>query len=407
MMELSTYVTTGAEVPASGSLHCPICGSTDSAVILDVAGVPVDVGYLWRSQEEAYRAPTGAIKLTACLRCGFVNNRAFVPGQPSYEPGYEVSLHHSALYRSFLRDTAHRLIDEYDLRRKSIVEIGTGKGIFLRLLSGLGANRCIGIDPCVDTEGLFEVGEGTIELIRAVYSEHYAGLESALVCCRHVLQHIPDPKAFLDVVRRNIGARADTVVYFEMPNAAFVFQQDAVWNVFYEHCSYFTPDVLAYLFRQSGFEVLALEPCYEDGQYVGIEAVPGRAPGQEGVPAASDDAPAYLVDFARVYRDKVAEWSCRLQAAKAQGLRVVAWGSGGRGITFLTTLKTRDLISYVVDINPDRHGAYVPSAGQQVVAPAFLITYQPDIVIITNPTYEREIREQVGRFGLAPAFLVA
>jgi ABC-type hemin transport system substrate-binding protein len=60
----------------------------------------------------------------------------------------------------------------------------------------------------------------------------------------------------------------------------------------------------------------------------------------------------------------------------------------------------------IVDINPARIGKYLPGTGQRVVAPEFIVEYEPDVVIVTNPIYEAEIREQIRGFGVDPEVLV-
>ena len=42
------------------------------------------------------------------------------------------------------------------------------------------------------------------------------------------------------MVRRAIGDRLDTVVLFELPDVERVLREVAFWDVYYEHCSYFT-----------------------------------------------------------------------------------------------------------------------------------------------------------------------
>jgi hypothetical protein len=71
----------------------------------------------------------------------------------------------------------------------------------------------------------------------------------------------------------------------------------------------------------------------------------------------------------------------------------------------LTTLGLGDEIDYVVDINPLKHGTYLAGTGQQVVAPEFLKTYEPDLVIVMNPVYCDEIGQQLRDMGLAVELL--
>ena len=42
-----------------------------------------------------------------------------------------------------------------------------------------------------------------------------------------------------------------------------------------------------------------------------------------------------------------------------------------------------------------------------VVAPESLVQYRPDVIILTNATYENEIKQQANRLGLDCEFLLA
>ena len=87
-----------------------------------------------------------------------------------------------------------------------------------------------------------------------------------------------------------------------------------------------------------------------------------------------------------------------------EGKRIVAWGAGARGVTFLNIFKdTR--IKYVVDINPHKQNMYVPGTGQKIVSPDFLKNYKPDYVILANPSYKQEIAGMLADLGLNPSFI--
>jgi hypothetical protein len=70
-------------------------------------------------------------------------------------------------------------------------------------------------------------------------------------------------------------------------------------------------------------------------------------------------------------------------------------------------LNVQDAITYVVDINPRKHGHFVTGTGQQIVPPEFLQEYQPDVVIVMNPIYKDEIKKTLGQFGLSAELLFA
>ena len=85
----------------------------------------------------------------------------------------------------------------------------------------------------------------------------------------------------------------------------------------------------------------------------------------------------------------------------ARGEKVVLWGSGSKGVSFLSTLALGDAIEYVVDINPYRQGHFMPSTGQEIIAPETLKDYQPDHVIVMNPIYCDEIQADLDRLGVS------
>ena len=80
--------------------------------------------------------------------------------------------------------------------------------------------------------------------------------------------------------------------------------------------------------------------------------------------------------------------------------KVVLWGAGSKGVAFLSMLNVHNEIEYAVDINPYKKGTYMAGTGHQIVGPEILKGYRPDIVIVMNPIYSREIRETLRGMGL-------
>ena len=64
-----------------------------------------------------------------------------------------------------------------------------------------------------------------------------------------------------------------------------------------------------------------------------------------------------------------------------------------------------DVFAWAVDISPDRQNRYVPGSGQLIVSPQQLRTLRRDVVVITNPLYESEIRNAAARLDLNCEFL--
>ena len=80
--------------------------------------------------------------------------------------------------------------------------------------------------------------------------------------------------------------------------------------------------------------------------------------------------------------------------AVAGRFRVAIWGAGSKGVAFLTTLGVRSEVAFAVDINPHKHGFFMPGTGHEVVGPERLREAPPDVVVVMNPIYVEEIRRQ-------------
>jgi 2-polyprenyl-3-methyl-5-hydroxy-6-metoxy-1,4-benzoquinol methylase len=373
---------------------CECCGSKNLTFFYEVQNVPVRCNLMTSTKQEALAIPSGNILLGHCKECGFISNVAFDPAMQDFVGVYEDQQAFSPTFRSFSLDLANCLIGKYNLHGKDILEIGCGKGDFLMLLCGLGRNRGVGIDPAFSRDRIHDEAADGVTFIQDFFDEKYACYSGDFVCCRHTLEHINSPKQFLGTVRRAIGSRLDTVVFFEIPDVTRILRELAFWDIYYEHCSYFSAGSLVRLFRACGFEVIGLARAYDD-QYLLIEARPVESPSntvhelEENLEQISRD----VEYFSTHVNQKLRDWAERFQEMHAQHRRVVAWGSGSKCVSFLTTFDTKNIIEYVVDINPHRHGRFIPGVGKEVKPPQFLTNYKPDTVVIMNSIYHDEIQQ--------------
>jgi len=381
--------------------HCPSCGHAGLTLFYEVKQIPFYSCLLPDSRQEALDCPCRDLTLGFCPACGFISNVLFDPELVDYSVSYEDQQGFSPTFNAFAQRIANHLIERYDVRHKSILEIGCGKGDFLALICDLGQNQGVGIDPSVVEGRLPSTTVGKVELIQDYYSERYADYPSNLICCRHTLEHIPATADFLQVLRRSMCDRLDTIVFFEVPDATRILRDGVFWDIYYEHCSYFTPGSLARLFRANGFEVLDLYREYGE-QYLMIEARPVTTPSptihplEESVEQLAQD----VLHFATHIRKKLDNWRQYFAQQQAAGRKVVIWGSGSKCVGFLTTLAIRDQIKYVVDINPYRQGKFVLSGGAEIVSPEYLQEYQPDEVVLMNPIYEQEVCSSLKAMGI-------
>ena len=384
---------------------CPSCGTGAMTVFHAATAVPTNSCILLDSAEEAKAYPTGEIRLGFCHACGFISNTAFDARLTEYSARYEETQGYSPTFNAFHRALAERLIERYDLHAKDVIEIGCGKGEFLMLLCELGNNRGIGFDPGVHVERIRGAAADRVQFIADFYSDKYAGHRGDFVACKMTLEHIHPTGEFLATVRRAIGERTGTDVFFQIPESTRILRDCAFEDIYYEHCSYFTPGSLARLFRANGFEVLKLDTEYDD-QYLTVEARAAAMPVRQPPLPAEDDIAllsAYVQSFPERLAAKLGEWRALLERLAVEGKRVALWGAGSKAVAFLATLgDAARVVQYGVDINPYRQGHFLPGTGLPIVGPTFLEQFRPDAVVIMNRIYRDEIARDLDERGLRP-----
>jgi len=381
-------------------MRCPTCHTSALFDFFEVDRVPVLCNELLPTRDEALGAATAGIRLGCCPACGMVFNVAFDEGRIDYSQAYENSLHFSERFQDYARRLAESLIERHDLRNREVLEIGCGKGEFLQMICELGNNRGTGIDASFEGE----LERDRIRVIREPFSKIHRDLSADLVCCRHVLEHIPAPRPFLEQVRTVAAARAGTGVFFEVPNGLWTLRDLGIWDVIYEHCSYFTAPALERLFREAGFEVRETAEAF-GGQFLCLHASAGAAgtvPDGGQDPRVTEVA-ALARELGRHHLERTEAWNERLRGWLASERRIAIWGAGSKGVTFLNTLEAGSGISCAVDINPRKHGRFVPGTGQEVVPPERVAESGVDVVLVMNPLYADEIRASLASLGCRPA----
>jgi SAM-dependent methyltransferase len=386
--------------------QCIVCRSQEIVEIIQIPQLPVLCNALCDTRQEALHVERADMDLVFCQHCGHVFNRAFEAEKLEYVESYENSLHFSQHFSEYAQRLAADLIQRYELYGKDILEIGSGRGDFLKLMVQQGQNRGVGFDPSYAGENADASFEG-IRFIQDYFSQKYAGFPADFVICRHVLEHIPDPRFFLSEIRQVVSSMG-AILFFEVPNVLYTLREMGIWDLIYEHCSYFSKSSLQELFESSGFEVLQVSETF-GSQFLTIEArvsatsmAPTR-PDVEFLESIYGDVQC----FSENYRNKLDAWQTRLEDMKQAHERAVIWGAGSKGISFLNTFASGEFIHYAVDINPRKEGKFISGSGQKIIMPEFLVEYQPHVVVLLNPNYQAEVKGKLQDLGLQPQVLLA
>jgi SAM-dependent methyltransferase len=348
--------------------------------------VPVGQNVLTPDLRSALGVPRGDLHLSVCRVCGFVFNAAFEPGKVGYGASYDNSQNCSHAFAGHVSGLVQHLVERRGVRGARIVEVGCGDGSFLRRLVAADAgNTGVGFD--LSYRGPAEDLGGRARFVGEQFGPGSGAGAADVVVCRHVIEHVPDPVALLRSVGRAApGARA----FFETPDVEWIVRRRAVWDFFYEHCSYFSAGSLAAAFEAAGFGAVRVRRVFR-GQYLWAEAEAAPGTGPRTTARRGATLPALAEEFGAAERLLVGRWRSEVERLAAGG-GVALWGAGAKGVTFANLVDPeRRLVDCVVDIYPVKQGKYVPGTGHPIVAPADLAGREVRAVLLMNPNYYGEV----------------
>ncbi len=395
--------------PITLPLSCIVCRSHNILPIFETSPLPIDTNRIWSSRAGAAAAPKASINLVYCDMCGHIFNRSYDEDLVNYEMDYENSQMFSPRFRKYCEELSDQLITSHGLPLRHVVEIGGGKGDFLRIICDRANNLGVSFDPSYRPEPGDDISTN-IRFVTDYYTAKYAEEPADLIICRHVLEHCWDPRDLIMTVREAVGERRGLLVYFEVPNGDFILREQAFWELHYQHCSYFTTSSLAKLFMDCGFEVREIQENF-GGQYLGIQAYAAVADSVAASPNCRGHKQAGTaildrVSFDTAFRARVAYWRDNVERLAANGQRVVAWGAGAKAVTFLSIVDPVGIISHVVDVNPRKTGRFMPGSGREIIAAGALQELRPDVILVMNGIYKDEIGSAVRALDLDPVLFV-
>lgn len=380
--------------------HCPACRQTEtSRTLYTCNNIPANSVVLFQSRQDAITCQTGDILLTCCPSCGLVYNKAYDALACEYNEKYEESQSHSQVFNAFHYELADYLVNKYGLRAKNILEIGCGKGDFLNLICSLGDNSGTGYDPAYVADRSKVERADNVTILNKEFPTDRVKIPADFIICKMTLEHIPETADFLEGIRKSITPDKGTKLFFQVPDSTPILAETRFWDIYHEHCSYFTRDSLDRIFRLCGFHVLRLTAGYDE-QYLLLEAELGSSVEHPAEKTAAIQGERLAERFGDTVQDHITAWKNQLDNWSRKKQNVVLWGGGSKAVSFLTTLDVHDEVQAVVDINPHKHGTFLPGTGHRIIAPDELRRIRPDIIIIMNPVYQEEIRKLVKELNI-------
>lgn len=348
-------------------------------ILYDLRSAPAYQNKMFDTREAALACPTGDVVLAEDVATGIVANVAFDPGLLRYDETYQNEQGVSPHFRTHLEQVLSKV--EAAFGTCNILEIGCGKGYFVELMRAHG----------LQARGIDGAYEGQAPYIEKRHFGTIAEPPADAIVLRHVLEHIPDPLDFLDLIKTANAGHG--LIYIEVPCFDWIMRNNAWFDVFYEHVNYFRLSDFHRIFGRivdSGYLF--------GGQYLfAIADISTFCKSPRPAPAAK-------VEFPRGFTRSIETLASNARATPER--RRVIWGAAAKGVMFSHRLDQLGVkFEAAVDINPAKQGRFLGVTGLPVSAPGPILSSLPESseIYVMNSNYLSEISGMGGpRFHYIP-----
>jgi SAM-dependent methyltransferase len=351
------------------NMLCRLCGSVDSVTTLTLERMPRWNHRLLRHSELESDHPID-LHIQRCDKCGFVSLPTVL--DDSYYSDYVNAPSRSPQMMAFLNAQAKEFVDSFELRGKTILEVGCGDGGFMLALRSAGAN-VKGVEPS-DEQRKIALSQGlSVEAGVLVATHTLADAPFDAVVTRQVFEHVDDMRGFLAAMRAHL--RVGGVGLVEVPNLDTLLREDRFFDFIPEHVNYFSSRTLRLVLELAGFTVISIDPVQDSEALRALIRWEGHS-SVDGLRRRVDQLRVDITDFVNEHHSR--------------GVRIAVWGAGGKGLSILATtdLKNVDLL---VDGDPHKEGRYTPVSHLRVSSPDTLREHSIGAVVIMAPAYRMEI----------------
>ncbi len=321
------------------------------------------------------------LRLMQCSGCGLIQldtTEAHYYRDVIRSGGYSTTMH------KLRHEQYKRFLELCPLKGKKIIEVGCGRGEFLRIWreDGFPVNA-YGIENDLE---LVKVAKEDGLSVEAKFAEDesivFANGPFDGFCSFNYLEHQPYPGKMLRSIYNNLKDNAYGLI--TVPAWEYILEQESYYELIRDHIAYYDQNSFRLLLENNGFQVISLKKVNRDTW----EAIVAKKTRIDVGPMIRN-------------RDTLKQEFVNIMESlhKSEG-KLAVWGASHQGLTILSSMKLGTEVAYVIDSAPFKQGRYTIGSHIRIVAPEYIKEEPVQAIIIIAPGYTEEISTMIkSNFG--------
>ena len=401
-------------------MKCRHCNTNLTHTFVDLGSSPPSNSYL--THETIKKAEKWyPLKTLVCEKCWLVQTEDFVGNEEMFSEDYAYFSSFSKSWLVHAEKYIDLMIDRYKLSAQSnIVEVAANDGYLLQFAKKRKV-PCYGIEPTHSTA--MAAKEKGVEVIEDFFGVELAnnlknqGRQADVMVANNVLGHVPNINDFIQGF--SILLKKNGVATFEFPHLLNLVIKKQFDTIYHEHYSYLSLIAVKKIFEANGLHIFDIDELPTHGGSLRIYAQRDNMKHYKVSDAVHDVYKKEIqhgvntLDFYKDFQIKSEEIKFNLLSflieARSKGENVIAYGAAAKGNTIMNFSGIHsDLISCVVDKNPNKSGKFMPGSRIPIVDESIIKEKKPEYVMILPWNLKDEVEGQLsyirdwkGRFVVA------
>ena len=389
-------------------MNCRGCGAKLALTFLDLGISPI-ANNLVEDKQLNHQSKSYPLRAMTCEKCALVQLSEAIPKEKLFPASYTYFSSYSSTWLEHSKTYAQKMISLLQLNENDlVVEIASNDGYLLQYFANSGI-KVLGIEPASGVAKT-AIAKGVPTLINyfgeSTAVELTQGQKPNLMIGNNVLAHVPDIHDFIKGF--SLLITDEGLITFEFPHLLNLIKKTQFDTIYHEHYSYLSVTALLPIFAKHGLRIINVEKLLTHGGSLRIFVAKNISSWivHDSVRATIAEELQYDPRDLRVYETlqrKVEGIKHNLLSelikCKKDGKSISAYGAAAKGVTLLNYCGiSNDLIDYVVDLNPNKQGKFLPGSQIPIVGINMFDMKIPDILLVLPWNLSIEIKSQLSSY---------